>query len=334
MRVAQEDGSSYSVWAPCGDRILETWRGEECDDGDENADAADACRLDCKLPTCGDEIVDSGEGCDQGDAPAAPCRLMLSQHNAPGHARTGWVFTTTTCGEWVTLPPDKKDDASSVVVEGDGCQMIAADGDGGASPFSSGGQVYHQGTYSGRGRMLTGNDNINSMLLSCAGNSADGTCDGSCQPTCSCQALAAPIGGSIEYTGGHPLCGSQVAAYSCAAGPLQGGDASRACGAFGAWSGTAPTHCGCPSLPAVAGMSIARSSGDAVGSVAVRPTKPLPVASKSQSLSEQADRALGARGRPTAATRARRCRAATRRARARRTAIGQAARPRTVGAPS
>ena len=59
-----------------------------------------------------------------------------------------------------------------------------------------------------------------------------------------------------------------------------------------------------------------------------------PVTSKSQSLSEQADRALGARGRPTAATRARRCRAATRRARARRTAIGQAARPRTVGAPS
>ena len=58
VRVAQEDGSSYSVWAPCGDRILETWRGEECDDGDENADAADACRLDCKLPTCGDEIVD------------------------------------------------------------------------------------------------------------------------------------------------------------------------------------------------------------------------------------------------------------------------------------
>ena len=153
--------------------------------------------------------------------------------------------------------------------------MIAADGDGGASPFSDGGQVYRQGTYSGRRRMLTGNDNINSMLLSCAGNSADGTCDGSCQPTCSCQALAAPIGGSIEYTGGHPLCGSQVAAYSCAAGPLQGGDASRACGAFGAWSGTAPTHCGCPSLPAVAGMSIARSSGDAVGSVAVRPTKPL-----------------------------------------------------------
>jgi MYXO-CTERM domain-containing protein len=59
----------------CGDAILDT--GEECDDGDDaNTLDADACRPDCTLPTCGDNIVDSGEECDNGDAngPDAPCR--------------------------------------------------------------------------------------------------------------------------------------------------------------------------------------------------------------------------------------------------------------------
>jgi len=38
--------------------------GEECDDGADNADEADACRRDCTLPFCGDGIVDSDEECD------------------------------------------------------------------------------------------------------------------------------------------------------------------------------------------------------------------------------------------------------------------------------
>ncbi|MFT6627079.1 MAG: cysteine-rich repeat protein [Flavobacteriales bacterium] len=40
---------------------------ESCDDGDLNADEADACRTDCSDPTCGDGIVDSGEACDDGN---------------------------------------------------------------------------------------------------------------------------------------------------------------------------------------------------------------------------------------------------------------------------
>ena len=40
---------------------------EECDDGELNADAPDACRLDCTLPYCMDGIVDSGEECDDGN---------------------------------------------------------------------------------------------------------------------------------------------------------------------------------------------------------------------------------------------------------------------------
>ena len=38
--------------------------GEACDDGELNADAADACRTDCTLPFCGDGITDSDEECD------------------------------------------------------------------------------------------------------------------------------------------------------------------------------------------------------------------------------------------------------------------------------
>ena len=45
--------------------------GEACDDGDANADdVADACRTQCTLPRCGDNMIDTGEACDDGDANA------------------------------------------------------------------------------------------------------------------------------------------------------------------------------------------------------------------------------------------------------------------------
>lgn len=43
-------------------------QGEQCDEGDANADLPDRCRADCQLPRCGDGIVDSGEACDDGNA--------------------------------------------------------------------------------------------------------------------------------------------------------------------------------------------------------------------------------------------------------------------------
>jgi cysteine-rich repeat protein len=50
--------------ASCGNAIIET--GEDCDDGDQNSLAPDACRPDCSFPTCGDGILDPGNGeeCD------------------------------------------------------------------------------------------------------------------------------------------------------------------------------------------------------------------------------------------------------------------------------
>ena len=61
----------------CGNGVLD--EGEACDDGEENGNTPDACRLDCTLPACGDGIVDSGEACDDGEenADGVPdaCRL-------------------------------------------------------------------------------------------------------------------------------------------------------------------------------------------------------------------------------------------------------------------
>lgn len=53
------------VFPGCGDGIVDA--DEECDNGDDNADAADTCRTDCSLPVCGDGIRDSAEECDDGD---------------------------------------------------------------------------------------------------------------------------------------------------------------------------------------------------------------------------------------------------------------------------
>jgi cysteine-rich repeat protein len=60
-----------------------TQGAEECDAGsspiDGNANVADRCRTNCKLPVCGDGIQDSGEQCDDpagnSDDPNRACRL-------------------------------------------------------------------------------------------------------------------------------------------------------------------------------------------------------------------------------------------------------------------
>ncbi|MCA9674278.1 MAG: DUF4215 domain-containing protein, partial [Myxococcales bacterium] len=48
----------------CGDGVITG--SEQCDDGDDNADAPDACRVNCRRARCGDGIVDQLEQCDDG----------------------------------------------------------------------------------------------------------------------------------------------------------------------------------------------------------------------------------------------------------------------------
>jgi cysteine-rich repeat protein len=67
------DGGSELL---CGNGELND--GEECDDGDANGTAPDACRANCELADCGDGIIDSDEECDDGadndDRLANACR--------------------------------------------------------------------------------------------------------------------------------------------------------------------------------------------------------------------------------------------------------------------
>ena len=61
-------GQTTLGWRPfrfatfCGDGKQEG--AEACDDGKANADAPDKCRKNCSKPACGDQIIDTGEACD------------------------------------------------------------------------------------------------------------------------------------------------------------------------------------------------------------------------------------------------------------------------------
>ncbi len=65
----------------CGDGVKT--RTEGCDNGDANADKADACRSYCALPSCGDQIVDQGEECDQGADSAGACSNDCTWRDVP-----------------------------------------------------------------------------------------------------------------------------------------------------------------------------------------------------------------------------------------------------------
>jgi cysteine-rich repeat protein len=90
---------------PCGDRILQTGEGEECDDG--NRTSGDGCSATCQLETgCGNGVVDPGEECDDdntvsGDGCSATCQIENG------------------CGDGNIAPGEECDDDN--VVSGDGC---------------------------------------------------------------------------------------------------------------------------------------------------------------------------------------------------------------------
>lgn len=59
--------SSSRNLAFCGNGIVNTEYGEQCDMGNLNNDVLpDRCRTDCLVPRCGDRVLDSGEQCDDG----------------------------------------------------------------------------------------------------------------------------------------------------------------------------------------------------------------------------------------------------------------------------
>ena len=50
----------------CGNGLHEPESDEECDEGEAN-DPEGACTLECKLPACGDGVIQEGEACDLGE---------------------------------------------------------------------------------------------------------------------------------------------------------------------------------------------------------------------------------------------------------------------------
>jgi cysteine-rich repeat protein len=96
----------------CGDSLIEG--DEECDDGLLNSNtAADACRRDCKLPSCGDQTIDAGEVCDRdvSNFPALP-------HNSGDGCREDCQGIEV-CGDGLLDVLEGCDDGN--LNDGDGC---------------------------------------------------------------------------------------------------------------------------------------------------------------------------------------------------------------------
>lgn len=132
---------STCVAASCGDGHVHV-DVEQCDDGAANSDTVpDACRTDCTHPICGDNVVDSGEACDDGnrvsgDGCAGNCVKLevcgdgwvdtgeecdegsANSDTAPDACRTD--CTTAGCGDAVVDSAEACDDGNTL--SGDGCR--------------------------------------------------------------------------------------------------------------------------------------------------------------------------------------------------------------------
>jgi len=93
----------------CGDGVLQTEQGEQCDDG--NMTGGDSCSATCQIEACGNGIPDEGEECDRGlgNDNSGDCTMLCKK------ARCGDGFHKTRG----TSPYEVCDDGNSI--NGDGC---------------------------------------------------------------------------------------------------------------------------------------------------------------------------------------------------------------------
>lgn len=97
----------------CGDGQQDP--GEECDHGESNSDeVANACRLDCSLPSCGDGVIDNDEICDD---PAG------NSDTEPDACRIG--CTLPFCGDEVA---DTNEDCDASDLGGATCESLGSTG--------------------------------------------------------------------------------------------------------------------------------------------------------------------------------------------------------------
>jgi cysteine-rich repeat protein len=137
--IATSKAPSVPIKASCGDKLIISNLGEDCDDG--NTASGDGCSSVCKLeagftctgmPTtcvarCGDGIVTSLEKCDDGnieggDGCSGICKIELSYvcKNSPSFCEL-----IPYCGDGIKASTEACDDGNSE--HGDGCYACKAE---------------------------------------------------------------------------------------------------------------------------------------------------------------------------------------------------------------
>jgi len=135
----------------------ETEVGEECDNGDLNSDTApNACRTNCKLPSCGDGVVDgsngSGEQCDDGNDDNSDNCLNTCVAATCGD---GFTCSAANCTSGAGGAPEQCDDGNGD--NGDACLAICVPN-------------------------TCGDGFVNPAAEACDGGGATATCDNDCTP--------------------------------------------------------------------------------------------------------------------------------------------------------
>jgi len=123
----------YECEGGCGNNRMEGL--EECDDGLGNSDSvADACRTNCVLPRCGDDVADNGELCDGADLKGLSCESM--------NLGSGTVVCQPDCGGFDISGCDGGGDCGNGVI--DDPSEVCDGGDVGGETCTSLG--YYSGT--------------------------------------------------------------------------------------------------------------------------------------------------------------------------------------------
>lgn len=187
--TAASTAASTSSGGPvCGNNIVEA--GEECDDG--NTTDGDSCEGDCTTPSCGNGIVDAGEECDDGNTvDGDTCESDCA---------------AATCGNNITDTGEMCDDGNNT--NGDGCEANCT------SP-------------------TCGNNIIDAGEACDDGNTTNGdTCEGNCTlPACGNNIVdvgeACDDGNAVNGDG----CDTNCTVSACGNGICSGGEDSCSCAA-------------------------------------------------------------------------------------------------------
>lgn len=94
----------------CWDGTIDVQLWEQCDDGNDIND--DMCTNSCRLPVCGDGIVQSTEQCDDASNNGVVCEPWDDLCTYCGEACTIVTYRTPTCGDGVKNSWEECDDAN------------------------------------------------------------------------------------------------------------------------------------------------------------------------------------------------------------------------------